>query len=110
MKPDDWVPVQFGHNDAANSANYPDRTTLSGHKDETAEIDSPVTHAKEAIHSYGGTCDSMWPMRRPRERFVIIASPPPRNSWLEGKVISGLDGYAAWSAERHGSVARGSST
>jgi hypothetical protein len=33
--------------------NYPDRTTAKGNGDETEEIDSPVTHAKETIHSYG---------------------------------------------------------
>ena len=44
---------QFGHNDAANSQNYPDRTTIKGNGDDTQDIDSPVTHEKETIHSYG---------------------------------------------------------
>src|SRR5580658_6214625 len=58
LRPGDWVIVQFGHNDAANSENYPDRTTLKGDGDETQEIESPVTHEKETIHSYG------WYMRQ----------------------------------------------
>ena len=99
MKPGDWVIVQFGHNDAANSANYPDRTTLPGDKDDTAEIDSPVTHAKETIHSYGWYLRQYVADAKAKGATVIIASPPPRNSWLEGKVIRGLDGYAAWSAD-----------
>jgi lysophospholipase L1-like esterase len=53
LQPGDWVIVQFGHNDAANSQNYPDRTTLKGNGDEVQEIESPVTHQKETIHSYG---------------------------------------------------------
>jgi rhamnogalacturonan acetylesterase len=99
VQPGDWIIVQFGHNDAANSQNYPDRTTLKGSGDETAEIESPVNHAKETIHSFG------WYMRqyvtdaKAKGATVIICSPPPRNSWLEGKVIRGLDGYASWSAD-----------
>ena len=99
LQPGDWVLVQFGHNDAANSANYPDRTTLKGDGDETQDIDSPVNHTKETIHSFG------WYMRqyvtdaKAKGATVIICSPPPRNSWLEGKVIRGLDGYASWSAD-----------
>jgi lysophospholipase L1-like esterase len=99
LQPGDWIIVQFGHNDAANSQNYPDRTTLKGDGDETQEIDPPVTHAKETIHSFG------WYMRqyvadaKAKGATVIICSPPPRNSWLEGKVIRGLDGYASLSAD-----------
>jgi hypothetical protein len=31
--------------------------------------------------------------------MVIICSPPPRNVWLEGRVVRGLDGYASWAAD-----------
>ena len=99
LQPGDWVILQFGHNDAANSANYPDRTTLPGDGDDTQDIDSPVTHEKETIHSYG------WYMReyvreaRAKGASVIICSPPPRNTWADGKVKRGLDGYAGWAAE-----------
>jgi rhamnogalacturonan acetylesterase len=49
----DFVIIQFGHNDAANSQNYPDRVSIKGNGEETQEIESPVTHQKEVIHSYG---------------------------------------------------------
>ena len=42
----DFVIIQFGHNDAANSQNYPDRISVKGNGDETEEIESPVTHQK----------------------------------------------------------------
>jgi len=99
LQPGDWVIVQFGHNDAANSQNYPDRTTVKGNGDETQEIDSPVTHAMETIHSYG------WYMRqyvqdaKSKGADVIICSPPPRNAWVDGKIVRGLDGYAGWAEE-----------
>ncbi|HEY4379481.1 MAG TPA: rhamnogalacturonan acetylesterase [Acidobacteriaceae bacterium] len=95
----DWVIVQFGHNDAANSQNYPDRTTIKGNGDETQDIDSPVTHQKETIHSYG------WYLRqyvhdvKSKGANIIICSPPPRNLWANGKIVRGLDGYAGWAAD-----------
>ena len=99
MQPGDWVIVQFGHNDAANSANYPDRTTVKGNGDETEEIESPVTHQKETIHSYGWYLRQYVRDAKSKGATVIILSPPPRNTWIEGKVLRGMDGYAGWAAE-----------
>ncbi len=99
LQPGDWVIVQFGHNDAANSQNYPDRTTLKGNGDETQEIESPVTHQKETIHTYGWYLRQYVLEARAKGASVIICSPPPRNLWLEGKVVRGLDGYASWAAD-----------
>ncbi|MGD0737372.1 MAG: GDSL-type esterase/lipase family protein [Terracidiphilus sp.] len=95
----DWVIVQFGHNDAANSANYPDRTTAKGNGDETEEIESPVTHEKETIHSYGWYLRQYVKDAESKGAHVIICSPPPRNIWVDGKIVRGLDGYAGWAAE-----------
>lgn len=95
----DWVILQFGHNDAKNSENYPDRTTIAGNGDATQTIESPVTHQPETIHSYG------WYMRqyvadaKAKGANVIICSPPPRNLWQDGKIVRGLDGYAGWAKE-----------
>lgn len=99
LQPGDWVMVQFGHNDAANSQNYPDRTTLQGDGDNTAEIESPTTHANETIHSYGWYLRQYVADAKAKGANVILLSPPPRNLWLEGKVLRGLDGYASWAAD-----------
>ena len=99
LQPGDWVIVQFGHNDALNSQNYPDRTTLKGNGDETQEIEPPITHQKETIHSYGWYLRQYVADAKANGATVIICSPPPRNLWLEGKVVRGLDGYAAWAAD-----------
>jgi rhamnogalacturonan acetylesterase len=99
LHPGDWVMVQFGHNDAANSANYPDRTTLPGDGDETRQIDSPVTHQPETLHTYGWYLRQYVADAKAKGADVILLSPPPRNQWLEGKVIRGMDGYAAWAAD-----------
>jgi lysophospholipase L1-like esterase len=99
LQPGDWLIVQFGHNDAANSQNYPDRTTLKGDGDETAEIESPISHASETIHSYGWYLRQYVADAKAKGATVILLSPPPRNLWMEGKVMRGLDGYASWAAD-----------
>jgi len=99
LQPGDWVMVQFGNNDSANSHDHPDRTTLKGDGDETEVIESPVTHLPETIHSYGFYLRQYVNDAKARGATVIICSPPPRNVWLEGRVVRGLDGYASWAAD-----------
>ena len=99
IQPGDWVILHFGHNDAANSQNYPDRTTIKGNGDDTQDIDSPVTHQKETIHSYGWYLRQYVADAKSKGANVIVCSPPPRNTWADGKILRGLDGYAGWAAE-----------
>ncbi|HEX4342150.1 MAG TPA: rhamnogalacturonan acetylesterase [Verrucomicrobiae bacterium] len=95
----DFVMLHFGHNDAKNSENYPDRTTVPGNGDEAQEIESPVTHQKEMIHSYG------WYLRQyvrdvqAKGATAIVCSSVPRDTWIDGKIKRGFDGYAQWAAD-----------
>ena len=98
IQPGDFVILQFGHNDSANSQNYPDRTTLKGSGDETG-IEFGVGDKKEVVHTYG------WYMRqyvkdaKAKGAIPIICSPVPRNTWSDGKIKRGFDGYAQWAAD-----------
>ena len=91
--------IHFGHNDAKNSQNYPDRVTVGGSGDETQEIESPVTHQKETIHTYGWYLRQYVKDARARGATPIICSSVPRNTWINGKIQRGFDGYAQWAAE-----------
>ena len=51
LQPGDFILVMFGHNDAANSANYPDRTTITGIGEETIEVG--VGDSRKTLHTYG---------------------------------------------------------
>jgi len=95
----DFVILHFGHNDAKNSENYPDRVTVPGNGDETQEIESPVTHQKETIHSYGWYLRQYVKDAQAKGATVIICSSVPRDTWIEGKIKRGFDGYAQWAAE-----------
>ncbi len=93
----DFVIVQFGHNDSANSQNYPDRTTITGSGDETTEFG--IGPAKKTIHSYGWYLRQYVADAKAKGVTVIICSPVPRNTWINGKIKRGFDGYAQWAAD-----------
>ncbi len=99
LQPGDFVIVMFGHNDAANSANYPNRLTVPGSGDETKEIDSPVSGKKETIHTYGWYMQQYAKDAKTKGATLIICSPVPRNTWVAGKIKRGFDGYAGWAAD-----------
>jgi lysophospholipase L1-like esterase len=93
MQPGDFVLVMFGHNDAANSQNYPDRVSLMGIGEETREVGS------KTIHTYGWYLRKYVQDAKAKGAAVIICSPVPRNTWIEGKIKRGFDGYAPWAAD-----------
>jgi lysophospholipase L1-like esterase len=96
MRPGDFVIVQFGHNDTANSQNYPDRATITGVGEETTQMG--VGDAKKVIHTYGWYLRQYVADVRAHGAVLIICSPVPRNTWIDGKIKRGFDGYAAWAA------------
>lgn len=99
LQPGDFVMIHFGHNDSVNSKNHPDRTTLPGTGEDTQEIDSPLTHTRKTVHTYG------WYLRRyvadakAKGATVIVVSSAPRQRWTDGKIERGLNGYVAWAGE-----------
>ena len=97
MQPGDFVLAMFGHNDAANSANYPDRTTITGNGDETIEIG--VRDKRKTVHTYGWYLRQYVNDAKSRGVTVILSSPVPRNTWIDGKIKRGFDGYVQWAAD-----------
>jgi pectin methylesterase-like acyl-CoA thioesterase/lysophospholipase L1-like esterase len=97
MKPGDWALVQFGHNDAANSQNYPDRISGKGSGDEASEVNAPG--GKKLVHSYGWYLKQYVKDAAGKGAKVVILSPVPRNQWADGKIKRGFDGYVQWAAE-----------
>jgi pectin methylesterase-like acyl-CoA thioesterase/lysophospholipase L1-like esterase len=100
MTPGDWVLVQFGHNDAANSQNYPDRISGKGSGEETSEANTPG--GKKLVHSYGWYLQQYVKDAAEKGTKVVILSPVPRNQWTDGTIKRGFDGYVQWAAEAAG--------
>ena len=97
MQSGDFVIVQFGHNDSANSKNYPNRATITGAGDETIQLG--IATNKAIVHSYGWYLRQYVADAKAKGATPIICSPVPRNSWTNGKIKRGFDGYARWAAD-----------
>jgi rhamnogalacturonan acetylesterase len=97
MERGDWVLMQFGHNDAANSQNYPDRISGKGNGDELFEVSAPG--GKKSVHSYGWYLRQYAKDAAAKGVGVVILSPVPRNQWEDGKIKRGFDGYVQWAEE-----------
>jgi len=100
LKKDDYVIMQFGHNDAGpldDTARA--RGTIRGIGDDSTEIWNPIRKIKEVVHSYG------WYMRKyvreikAKEGTPIICSLIPRNNWKDDKVGRSSDSWALWAKQ-----------
>jgi len=101
MHTGDFLLVQFGHNDSGpldDTARA--RGTLRGIGDETREIENPVLHRHETVHTYG------WYMRQYAEQAkakgvtVIFCTLIPRMIWKDGHIErSGDDSYGGWARQ-----------
>ena len=100
LKKDDYVIMQFGHNDAGpldDTARA--RGTIRGISEDSTEIYNPIRKIKEVVHSYG------WYMRRyvretkAKGAIPIVCSLIPRENWKDGKVIRSADSYALWAKQ-----------
>jgi rhamnogalacturonan acetylesterase len=96
LQPGDFVVVQFGHNDEANSTNYPDRATINSNGEETLQIGVGDKH--RVIHTYGWYLRQYAKDAQAKGAKLIICSPVPRNQWAGGKIKRGFDGYVQWAA------------
>ena len=100
LKPGDFVLMQFGHNDSGpldDAARA--RGTLPGAGDETREIDNPITHRQETVHTYGWYLRRFIADARARGATPIVCSPIPRKTWKDGKIVRNSTTYQKWAAE-----------
>lgn len=97
MQPGDFVLIMFGHNDAKNSANYPDRATINAGGDEVVVVGTG--DKAETIHTYGWYLRQYVKDAQALGATVILCSPVPRNTWVDGKIKRGFDGYAQLAAD-----------
>ena len=100
LKKDDYVIMQFGHNDGgALDDTARARGTIKGIGEDSVEIYNPIKKMKEMVHTYG------WYMRKyvneakAKGATAIICSPIPRNDWKDGNVVRSNQSYALWAKQ-----------
>jgi len=100
LKKDDYVIMQFGHNDQSpldDTARA--RGTIKGISEDSTEIWNPIRKIKEVVHTYG------WYMRKyvretkAKGAVPVICSLVPRNNWNDRKVNRQADSWALWAKQ-----------
>jgi lysophospholipase L1-like esterase len=100
LKKDDYVIMQFGHNDAGpldDTARA--RGTIRGIGDDSTGIYNPIRKINEVVHTYG------WYMRRyvkeakEKGAIPIVCSLIPRENWKDGKIVRAEDSWALWAKQ-----------
>jgi lysophospholipase L1-like esterase len=99
VRPHDIVLFQMGHNDASPiSDTNRCRGDIPGLGEETQEVDNPLTHQHEVVHTFG------WYMRQyirdvqAKGATIIVMSLTSRDVWKDGHMVRDSGGYAGWAA------------
>jgi rhamnogalacturonan acetylesterase len=100
LKPGDFVIMQFGHNDPGpldDTARA--RGSLRGTGDDTREIDNPITHQHEVVHTFGWYLRQYIAGAKSKGATPIVCSLVPRKIWKDGKIVRSSDSYQKWAGE-----------
>jgi unsaturated rhamnogalacturonyl hydrolase len=97
IKPGDVVLFQFGHND---DGPYDDasraRGSIHGIGEETAEIENPIQHRHETVHTFGWYMNKYVEDTKAKGGIPILCSLIPRKTWKDGHTVRQTDTYRGW--------------
>jgi lysophospholipase L1-like esterase len=100
MKPGDIVLIQFGHNDSgAIDDPARARASIPGIGDETKEIENPMLHRHETVHTFGWYMTKYVQDAKARGVIPILCSQIPRKIWNGDTVARSTNSYGGWTRE-----------
>lgn len=98
LQPNDYVILQFGHNDNGPVDAFRFRGTMPSLGDETQEAHN-VQGQPETVHTFGWYMRKMIRDVNSRNAHPIILSMTPRGEWTDGKIERGFGDYARLAGE-----------
>jgi lysophospholipase L1-like esterase len=98
VQPNDYVIIQFGHNDNGPVDAFRFRGTMPSLGDETQEAHN-AQGAAETVHSYGWYMKSMIKDVLDKGANPIVISLTPRGEWVDGKIERGFGEYGRLAVE-----------
>ena len=103
LKPDDFVMIQFGHNDGGPlDDDKRARGSIRGIGEETKEIDNPITKKREVVHTFGGYMSKYVADVRAKGATPIILSyvpRAPRSASATQPAATAPTSYALWAQQ-----------
>jgi lysophospholipase L1-like esterase len=97
LKPDDYLLIEFGHNDGGAFDKPPYRGSLPGLGEESQEYTKP-DGSKETVHTFGWYNRKFIGDAKAAGAHPILLSPTVRNIWTGDKVERAMGHFAEWSA------------
>lgn len=100
VKKDDFVMMQFGHNDSSpldDTARA--RGTIKGIGMESKEIYNPIKKKQEIVYTYGWYMKKFISDIKAKGAKAIVCSSIPRNPVNREKIVLVTDSYAEWAGE-----------
>lgn len=99
IKKDDYVLMQFGHNDGGELADtLRARGSIKGIGEESQDIYNPIRKVNETVYTYGHYMRKYVNDAKAKGAIPIIISPIPRNDFEKDGTIK-KDKYGKWSQE-----------
>jgi lysophospholipase L1-like esterase len=100
LKKDDYLLIQFGLNDQGKIDDTSRaRGTLLGIGNDSVAIYNQVTKKNETVYSFGWYMRKFIQQAKSKGVTVIICSSIPKNSWKDGKLLRGENGFADWALQ-----------
>ncbi len=98
VKPNDYVIIQFGHNDNGPVDSFRFRGTMPSLGDETQEAHDAQSRP-ETVHTYGWYLKKMIADVLAKNANPIVISMTVRGEWTDGKIERGFGDYAKLAGE-----------
>ena len=98
VKPNDFVVIQFGHNDNGPVDSFRFRGTIPSLGDETEEAHNAEAQP-ETVHTFGWYLKKMIADVLAKNANPIVVSMTPRGKWTDGKIERGYGDYAKLAGE-----------
>jgi len=100
LKKGDYLMIQFGLNDQSPVDDTTrSRGTLQGIGEDSLIILNKVTNEVETVHTFGWYLRRFIAQAKSKGATIIVCSSIPRNSWKDGKLKRGENGFAEWALQ-----------
>jgi len=100
LKKGDYLIIQFGLNDQGKIDDTARaRGTLKGIGNDSVNIYNYVTKTNETVRTFGWYIRQFIQQAKSKGAIVIVCSSIPKNSWKDGKLIRGENGFAEWALQ-----------
>lgn len=99
LRPDDFVLIQFGHNDAGPINTGKARAELPGAGDESKVFKMESTGRYQVVYTFGWYLRKFIMDVKEKGAIPIVLSHTPRNKWDNGEIERNTNSFGKWTRE-----------